>query len=381
MAPLLRLVCTADGRRRDRILSRRRQGRRRGPAAGGRPRAGRLPAGAATRNRVASSPKRACSWTPIGTPSAFHHSGTLMAGWPLTFASGVNGMNANTCRTAASMTPGRRSRKPRCSATSTSWANASAPRGASAPMRGRRQSQRRREHQVELFGDGHRAAHGRFQPVPRPRRAHGGLLAADHGDDRGVGLQLAAPARRRPRRSSARARSAAISTHVRTKKSRAKRVAVDVQVGLLDVVAQIGEQARGVVGGGGAVGVGRDGGDERALGQRDAQASRRRADLGGERARRRRRPVGGRRFGAGDRVQHRGAVADACARRRGRSRARSRAGCCRVRRACARASASGRTGRSTTPGSGSSRRRRSRGRRARCRRRPPPPRRRWSRPG
>ena len=91
---------------------------------------------------------------------------------------------------------------------------------------------------------------------------------------------------RRPRRSSARARRAAISTHDEHEEVARERVAVDVQVRLLDVVAELGEQARGVVGGRHAIGVGRDGGDERALGERDAQASGRRADLGGERARR-----------------------------------------------------------------------------------------------
>ena len=48
---------------------------------------------------------------------AFHASGTLIAGWPVTFASGVNGMNENTRRTDASTTPGSRSRNPRCAAT------------------------------------------------------------------------------------------------------------------------------------------------------------------------------------------------------------------------------------------------------------------------
>src|SRR6185436_3817237 len=133
IALLLRPVCTAEAGRGDQV-----------PFAGGtasawtggrRSAQGRADSSwAATRSSVASSPNRACSWAPIGRPAAFHISGTLMAGWPLTLANGVNGKKANTRLTAPSMTPGRRSRKPRCSAITMSWANASMPWGTSAPM-------------------------------------------------------------------------------------------------------------------------------------------------------------------------------------------------------------------------------------------------------
>ena len=49
--------------------------------------------------------------------------------------------------------------------------------------------------------------------------------------------------------------SAATSTQHEHEEVARERVAVDVEVGLLDVVAEVGEQATGVVGGRGAVGV------------------------------------------------------------------------------------------------------------------------------
>ena len=44
---------------------------------------------AARRNSVASSPKRPVNIVPIGRPSAFQYVGTLIDGWPVTFARGV----------------------------------------------------------------------------------------------------------------------------------------------------------------------------------------------------------------------------------------------------------------------------------------------------
>ena len=211
------------------------------------------------------------------------YSGTLIAGWPLTLASGVNGMNANTRRTDASTTPGRRSRKPRRSATSTSWANASAPRGASAPMRDAAA--------VPSVGDStqvepleERAPPSRATALPAGRAPAPRARAVCWRPIMAVIAVLVSssprPARAGPARSSPRARSAAISTHASTKKSRANASpsmsrSASSTSWPSSASRRAASSAAAAQSGWGATVV-----TIRALGQRDAQPSGRRADLG-----------------------------------------------------------------------------------------------------
>jgi hypothetical protein len=71
---------------------------------------------------VASSPYFAMKCIPTGRPSAFHSSGTDMAGWPVALNTGVQGMKLNAVSAACAIMPDSLRTEPARSRPSTSSA-------------------------------------------------------------------------------------------------------------------------------------------------------------------------------------------------------------------------------------------------------------------